>query len=75
MLNCQTYIFQLTSGQLDDAGWMQRLAAAQHRLLCRRCRAFTRNDAKLTHILQDFHNQLTVNASPNPDHQWHHPVP
>lgn len=58
-MKCQTYIFQLTSGQLDNAGWLPRLQAAQHRLICHRCRAFTRNDALLESILQHYRAELT----------------
>jgi hypothetical protein len=50
-LVCRDYIFLLTSGQLVEAGWELKLRAAQHRLICRHCRAFTRNDAALDHIL------------------------
>lgn len=64
-MKCQTYIFQLTSGQLDSAGWVQRLQAKQHSIICRHCRAFTRNDAQLTHIVRDFQDHLT--ALPAPD--------
>jgi hypothetical protein len=46
-MTCKEYIFKLTSGQLDDAGLIERFWARQHRLMCRRCRAFTTNDEKL----------------------------
>lgn len=59
MMDCQSYVFQLTSGQLKDAGWLGRLQAAQHRLICHRCRAFTRNDQRLDGILQAYREQLT----------------
>jgi hypothetical protein len=58
-MKCQTYIYQLTSGQLDNAGWLPRLQAAQHRLICHRCRAFTRNDAQLSQIVRDFQAHLS----------------
>lgn len=50
-LICREYIFLLTSGQLDDPDWNLKLRATQHRLACRRCRAFTRNDEALDRIL------------------------
>lgn len=58
MMQCRDYIFQLTSGQLDEAGAVQRLWAAQHRLMCRRCRAYTRNDQRLDDILQGYVEHL-----------------
>lgn len=57
-MKCHTYIFQLTSGQLKEAGWLDQLQATQHRLTCRHCRAFTRNDAQLNRILQSYRAQL-----------------
>jgi hypothetical protein len=50
-LVCREYIFLLTSGQLEEARWDLKLRATQHRLSCRRCRAFTRNDEALERIL------------------------
>lgn len=52
-LVCREYIFLLTSGQLEDAAWDMKLRATQHRLSCRRCRAFTHNDAALDRILAE----------------------
>lgn len=57
-MKCHTYIFQLTSGQLKEAGWLGQLQATQHRLICRHCRAFTHNDAQLNRILQSYRAQL-----------------
>lgn len=54
MMNCKDYIFKLTSGQLEEAGWLVRTQAAQHRMICRRCRAFTRNDQALDGILAGY---------------------
>jgi len=54
MMKCKEYIFKLTSGQLDDAGWLVRTQAAQHRMICRHCRAFTRNDQALDGILEGY---------------------
>lgn len=57
-MNCKTYIYKLTSGQLRDAGRLEKLAAFQHRLICRRCRAFTRNDARLDAVLAAYREHL-----------------
>lgn len=59
MMDCKEYIFKLTSGQLAEAGQIERLKAFQHRLICRYCRAFTKNDAKLTHALTQYRESLT----------------
>jgi anti-sigma factor ChrR (cupin superfamily) len=64
-MKCQEYIFKLTSGQLDEADVATRLQAAQHRLTCRHCRAFTRNDARLDQILADYQAHLTE-SGPDP---------
>lgn len=54
MLTCKEYIFKLTSGQLAEAGSIDRMWAWQHRLICRRCRTFTANDQKLSHLLRQY---------------------
>lgn len=59
MMTCQEYIFKLTSGQLEEAGTVERLWAVQHRLMCSRCRAFTRNDQRLDDIMQAYKEQLS----------------
>lgn len=59
MMTCQDYIFKLTSGQLEEAGTVERLWAVQHRLMCSRCRAFTRNDQRLDDIMQAYKEQLS----------------
>jgi len=64
MMTCKEYIFKLTSGQLDDAGNLDRMWAFQHRLICRRCRAFARNDGKLGQLLASYRAHLT-DASPD----------
>jgi hypothetical protein len=60
MMTCQTYIFKLTSGQLDEAGWVERLGAAQHRLVCRHCRAFTKNDEALQVLLRRYREDVAA---------------
>ncbi|HET6789655.1 MAG TPA: hypothetical protein VFW84_04530 [Aquabacterium sp.] len=59
MLTCKDYIFKLTSGQLEEAGTVERLWAVQHRMVCRHCRAFTRNDQRLDDIMQAYKEQLS----------------
>lgn len=51
MMKCREYIFLLTSDQLQEARWPQTLGARAHRLICRHCRAFTRNDQQLLQVL------------------------
>jgi hypothetical protein len=58
-MKCKEYIFKLTSGQLEEADLLVRLQAVQHRLTCRHCRAFTRNDQRLDRILGDYQNHLS----------------
>lgn len=50
-MKCKQYIFQLTSGQLADAPLGVKLEARLHRLQCRHCRAFTRNNQALQTVL------------------------
>lgn len=58
LISCKDYIFQLTSGQSAQArGWM-RARGTYHRLICTRCRAFTRNDAALDRLLAHYRAQL-----------------
>ncbi len=52
MISCQRYVFLLTSGELEESGWLTRLKAGQHRLACRRCRAFAANDQRLDDIVR-----------------------
>lgn len=58
-MNCRDYIFKLTSGQLSQAGSVERFRAAQHRWICTRCRAFTRNDQQLNTILDGYKEHIT----------------
>lgn len=64
MMKCKEYIFKLSSGQLRGAATSERLWAFQHRLICRRCRAFTKNDATLDRVLEAYRNGL---LTPPPD--------
>ncbi len=52
MINCQRFVFLLTSGELQESGWLTRLQAGQHRLMCRHCRAFAANDRLLDDIVR-----------------------
>lgn len=52
MISCQRFVFLLTSGELDESGWLTRLQAGQHRLVCRHCRAFAANDRRLDDIVR-----------------------
>lgn len=76
MMSCQQYLFVLTSGQLDEAGWLTRAQAGQHRLVCRRCRAFSHNDAMLDQLTTAWRDRLTSPdradpAVPPSDNQVH----
>ena len=65
-MNCAQYIFKLTAGQLgQDAPARQRMAAALHRLECRQCRDFTRNDAALDAILHSYRQSLQGTEPPH----------
>lgn len=58
MKKCQQYVFKLTSGQLEEATYGERLQTRLHLLICSRCRAFTRNNAALDGIFQNWREQL-----------------
>ena len=63
-MKCRDYIFQLTSGQLEDAGTATQIAAWQHRMICWRCRAVTRNDAALQDMLKGHGDHLQTPQTP-----------
>lgn len=52
-MRCREYIFLLTSEQLTGAALPTRLSAGYHRLICRRCKAFTANDARLDSLVRE----------------------
>lgn len=58
-MKCREYIFQLTSGQAEEAGPAAKLAAWQHRMICFRCRAFTRNNDALQNMLKGYSEHIT----------------
>ncbi len=66
MMKCREYIFKLTSGQLENARGFERLLALQHRMMCTRCRAFTKNDAHLERILNVYRERILSPASEKP---------
>lgn len=63
-MKCRDYIFQLTSGQLENAGTATQMAAWQHRMVCFRCRAFTRNDRALQDMLKAYGEHLQTPPTP-----------
>jgi hypothetical protein len=40
MLSCQQVARMVSSGELEDAGWLRRLSARMHFLMCRHCRRY-----------------------------------
>ncbi len=40
MLNCRELARLVASGELEDAGWWQRLSARVHLLMCRFCKRY-----------------------------------
>ena len=58
MMNCKQYIFHITSGQAEEAGAIDRFWAAQHRLICHRCRSYTLNDQRLSAMLKDYRENI-----------------
>ncbi|MCS4293786.1 hypothetical protein M2375_002018 [Comamonas sp. BIGb0152] len=63
-MKCRDYIFQLTSGQLEDAGTATKIAAWQHRMVCFRCRAFSRNDQALQGLLKGYNDHIQTPQAP-----------
>lgn len=57
-MKCRGYIFPLSSGQLQEVGRLQQLAARQHRMVRTHCRALTRNDAALQRAIASFKEHL-----------------
>ena len=57
-MNCQEFTFLHASGQMDEAGWLTRLRAEPHRLVCQRCRDFADNNAKLSIVLYSYQQKL-----------------
>ncbi len=60
-MNCQEFTFLHTSGQFEEAGWLTRLKAEPHRLICRQCRQcrnFAHNNAQISAILRSYHETL-----------------
>lgn len=59
MMKCREFIFLLTSGQLQQAGFAVRTDARVHRLLCKRCNTFFRNNQQLDQWLTDSRQELS----------------
>ncbi len=66
MMKCREYIFKLTSGQLDQATAFERFLALQHRMMCGRCRSFTKNDAQLDRILTSYRERILTPVPEEP---------
>ena len=67
-MKCQDYIFKLTSQQLEDAPLAVQTSARVHRMLCKRCRAFTRNDETLDKILGAYREHLQAPSAKDQGH-------
>ena len=67
MLNCRRFTDLVASGELDEAGWLTRAQAGQHRLMCKRCRAFAANDRQLDQILRAHRERLQQPDQEPPD--------
>jgi hypothetical protein len=57
-MKCQEYVNRLASGQLRQASLAEKFWAMQHRMICKRCKAFTRNDERLSEIIQGYRKHL-----------------
>jgi hypothetical protein len=57
-MKCQEYIYRHTCGQWEQSTRMDRFWMTQHRMMCRRCATFTRNDTQLDQILQGYRQHL-----------------
>ena len=65
-MNCQRYIFELTSGRLAEADLPTRAQARLHRLICVHCRTFTRNDEALSQVLDTWRERSVRDEAPQP---------
>ena len=50
-MKCKRFVFTLTSGQLANAGFVDKLQSKLHYLICPYCRAFKHNDDKISKII------------------------
>jgi hypothetical protein len=66
MITCKQYVFQLSSGQLAEGALGMRFQAGLHRMSCRHCRAFTRNDQALSTILEAARERAMGTEAPPP---------
>jgi hypothetical protein len=67
VIDCRRFVFLLTSGELEEAGWLTRLQAGQHKLVCRHCRAFAANDRQLDDIVRAQRERLQRPDEPDAD--------
>jgi hypothetical protein len=68
LISCRRFTDLVASGELQEAGWLTRLQAGQHRWGCTRCRAFEHNDRALDDILSAHRDRLTrPDDSPDQD--------
>ncbi|MCP5325885.1 MAG: hypothetical protein H7A09_06110 [Oceanospirillaceae bacterium] len=58
MMKCREYIFLISSGKIDDASVGVRLDAGMHRLICKYCRSFSRNNKQLDKMLDAYREEL-----------------
>lgn len=58
-LTCRRFTDLVASGELRESGWLTRVQAGQHRLVCRHCRAFEQNDRRLDDIVAAHRDRLT----------------
>jgi hypothetical protein len=58
MMKCREYIFLISSGKIDDVAVAVRLEAGMHRLICKYCRGFSRNNKQLDKMLAAYRAEL-----------------
>lgn len=58
MMKCREYIFLISSGKIDGASVGVRLDAGMHRLICKYCRGFSRNNKQLDKMLTAYREEL-----------------
>ncbi len=58
MMKCREYVFLVSSKAMNEATLRERMNAFAHRMICDKCRAFTRNDQQLDVWLRQFRESL-----------------
>ncbi len=51
-MKCETYVFLITSGKLEEANKLQSMDASFHGLMCKKCRQFKKNHELLNSYLE-----------------------